>query len=84
MNNNSDIDPIINYIHSKNVIVRNLDLFPNTAENEYTNMKYVHEHFIQVYDSFLLVLSCRGSLLVKCATCSDFFYNGCGKRIIHS
>ena len=47
-------------------------------------MKYVHEHFFEVYDPFLLDHGCRGSLLVKCATCSDIFCNGCGKRIIHS
>ena len=34
-------------------------------------MKYVHEHFFEVYDPFLLDHSCRESLLVKCANCSD-------------
>ena len=47
-------------------------------------MKYVHEHFFEVYDPFLLDHSCRESLLVKCANCSDIFCNGCGKRINHS
>ena len=82
--NNSEIDPTINYIHYRNVIASNLDLFPNTTKNEYKDMKYVHEHLFEVYDPFLLDHSCKGRLLVKCATCSDIFCNGCGKRIIHS
>ena len=82
--NNSEIDPTINYIHYRNVIASNLDLFPNTTINEYKDMKYVYEHFFEVYDPFLLDHSCRESLLVKCANCSDIFCNGCGKRINHS
>ena len=79
---NSDID--LKIIRYKNTIASNIDLFPNTTINEYTDMKYVHEHFFEVYDPFLLDHSCRESLLVKCTTCSDIFCNGCGKRINHS
>ena len=82
--NNSDIDSTISYIPYKNAIDNNIDLFPNTTINEYTDMKYVYEHFFEVYDPFLLNHSCRESLLVKCANCSDIFCNGCGKGINHS
>jgi hypothetical protein len=82
--NNFDIDPTINYAYYKNVITSSLDVFPNVAKNEYLGMEYVHEHLYEVYDPYLLDHSCRGSLLVKCATCSDIFCDGCGKRIIQS
>ena len=45
--NNSDIDSTINYTPYKNAIDNNIDLFPNTTINEYTDMKYVHEHFLK-------------------------------------
>lgn len=80
--NNSNIDPTINYTHYKNVIASHLDLFPSTVKNEYTDMKYIHEHLFEAYDPFLLAHSCSKNLLVKCVTCSDIFCNSCGKRII--
>jgi hypothetical protein len=79
--NNSDIGPTNNYARYKNVVASNLDLFSATAKNEYLGMEYVHEHLFKVYDPFLLDHGCRKGLLIKCATCSDTFCNGCGKRI---
>ncbi len=60
----------------------NLDLFPNTAKNEYAVIYCIHEHLFEVYDPFLLDHGCSKSLLIKCVTCRDIFCNGCGKRII--